>query len=242
MIERHEMKNTQLTFKRYEKKYLLSPEEYARLRRRLDGHIAPDEFYKSTVCSLYYDTDSFELIRRSIDGPIYKEKLRLRSYNVPAPDGEVFVELKKKFKGVVYKRRVLMANDAASEWLSGAREAPDDGQVTREVEWFLRTHAVSPRVFIACDREAYAVPGEAELRITFDSSIRWREDHLALTEGMHGQELLPPGYTLMEIKLPNAAPLWLARLLSEEELYPVRFSKYGVCYKENLVNGVILSV
>ena len=89
------MKDTQLTLKRYEKKYLLTAGQYAGIRRQLDPYIVPDVFFKSTVCSLYYDTDDYELIRRSIDAPVYKEKLRLRSYNVPGPEDTVFVELKK---------------------------------------------------------------------------------------------------------------------------------------------------
>ena len=197
------VKDTKLTFKRYEKKYLLTAAQYERIRARLDAYIEPDEFFSSTVCSLYYDTGDFELIRRSIDAPVYKEKLRVRAYNVPAPDGTVFVELKKKFKGVVYKRRVMMAADTAMRYLAGDDE---------------------------------------ELRITFDRSIRWRGTELDLTLGDHGEELLDAGQVLMEIKIPEAAPLWLAHMLSEDGLFPQGFSKYGTCYKTNLIKGVILNV
>ena len=110
------MGETKLTFKRYEKKYLLSPERYAALRQQLDEHIVPDVYFKSTVCSIYYDSDDYQLIRHSIEGPVYKEKLRVRSYNVPGPDDTVFVELKKKYKGIVYKRRVTMSAARAADW------------------------------------------------------------------------------------------------------------------------------
>ena len=102
------MGETKLTFKRYEKKYLLSAEGYARLKERMAAYIEPDEYHRSTVCSIYYDGDDFHLIRHSLDAPIYKEKLRVRSYNLTGPDSEAFVELKKKYKGIVYKRRVAM--------------------------------------------------------------------------------------------------------------------------------------
>ena len=173
---------------------------------------------------------------------MYKEKLRVRAYNVPAPNGTVFVELKKKFKGVVYKRRVMMAADTAMRYLAGEIPAPDDSQMLQEIDWFLRMNNVRPRVFIACDREAYRARDDGELRITFDRSIRWRDTELDLTLGDHGEELLDAGQVLMEIKIPEAAPLWLAHMLSEDGLFPQGFSKYGTCYKTNLIKGVILNV
>lgn len=236
------MKDTILTFKRYEKKYILSPEQYRALRKRLEDYIEPDEFFFSIVCSIYYDTEDFSLIRNSIDAPVYKEKLRLRSYNVPTERDTVFVELKEKFKGLVYKRRIAMKELAAEEYLAGRAPAPDGGQVTREINWFLKNNAVRPRVFIASDRTAWVAKCDSELRITFDSDIRWRDRELSLRYGSHGESILPEGHVLMEIKMPGAAPLWLARVLSELEIYPTGFSKYGTCYKNNLINGVILSV
>ena len=115
------MGETRLSFKRYEKKYLLSREQYEKLFRALEDHIEPDQYFRSVVCSLYYDTDDYALIRHSIEAPVYKEKLRLRSYGVPGADDEVFIELKKKYKGMVYKRRVAMGAKDAAAYLAGAR-------------------------------------------------------------------------------------------------------------------------
>ena len=239
------MKDTKLTFKRYEKKYLLAQEKYERLRLALDERIEPDEYYSSTVCSIYYDTDDYSLIRHSIDKPVYKEKLRVRSYNVPAPGDMVFVELKKKYKGIVYKRRAAMSAAEAARYLAGKAPAPADSQMIREIDWFLRQNLPVPKVFIACDRLAFRAKDDPELRITFDRNIRWRDTELELTRGCHGSPLLENGQVLMEIKIPGAAPLWMARLFSELEIYPVSFSKYGTCYKENVlekyVNGVIFN-
>ena len=239
------MGSTKLTFKRYEKKYLLSAEQYEQLRQRLDEYIEPDEYFASTVCSVYYDSENYGLIRHSIDGPVYKEKLRLRSYNVPGPEDTVFVELKKKYKGVVYKRRIGMTASQAAAYLSGAAPAPEESQMTREIDWFVKVNAPKPKVFIACDREAYRAKEDQELRITFDRDIRWRDTDLDLTAGSHGELLTQPGQVLMEVKIPGAAPLWLARILSELELFPRNFSKYGTCYRENIlketIDGVIFS-
>lgn len=233
------MKDARLTFKRYEKKYILSPWDYEALWERLGPYMEPDEFFSSTVCSVYYDTENFALIRNSIDAPIYKEKLRLRSYNIPGPEDTVFVELKEKFKGLVYKRRITMGELEAEEYLAGQIPPPDDRQVTREIDWFLKTNKVRPRVFIASEREAWVAKDEKELRITFDRDIRWRDTELSLRYGSHGENILTDGTVLMEIKMPESAPMWLARMLSELSIFPQGFSKYGTCYRNNLINGVI---
>lgn len=229
------MGETILTFKRYEKKYLLSADEYERLWQRLEEYVEPDSFFKSTVCSIYYDDDRYSLIRHSIEKPKYKEKLRVRSYNVPSKDSNVFVELKKKFEGVVYKRRVVMSAQEAEKYLSREIAAPMDSQMIREIDWFMHENKPVPKVFIACEREAYKAKENGELRITFDRNIRWRETDLHLSSGAYGEELLEDGQVLMEIKIPGAAPLWLAEMLSQLQIYPRSFSKYGTCYKNKLI-------
>lgn len=240
------MGETRLTFKRLEKKYLLSREQYEKLRRALEGRIEPDQYFQSTVCSIYYDTDDYALIRHSIEAPVYKEKLRLRSYNVPDEDGTVFIELKKKFNGMVYKRRVAMSAKEAASYLAGEAPPPERSQMTREIDWFLHENSVKPKVFIACDRSAFVAVDNPELRITFDENLRWRESDLDLTHGSAGEPLLENGEVLMEIKIPGTAPLWLAHTLSELSLFPTSFSKYGTCYKTHILseyfNGVIVCV
>lgn len=237
------MGDTKLSFRRYEKKYLLTAEQYQALFPVLRPYIQPDEYPESTVCSLYYDGDDYHLIRHSIDDPVYKEKLRLRSYNVPGPEDTVFVEIKKKFKGVVYKRRVTMSARAAEEYLSGHIPAPEQSQTIREIDWFMAENRPRPKVFIACDRSAWRGRENPELRITFDRDIRWRETELSLMSGSQGSLLLEEGQVLMETKIPGAAPLWLARIFSELGLFSTGFSKYGTCYKGRILgkylNGVI---
>ena len=230
------LKDTQFNFKRYEVKYLLTEEKYNRFMERAEEHLVPDEYHLSNILSIYYDTDDFRLLRESIEKPVYKEKLRVRSYGIPDEESNVFVELKKKYKGVVYKRRVQMKAGEASQWLSGESSAPYENQITREIDWFLKQNPVVPRAFIGSSRISWADRENPELRITFDEQITWRDKNLSLTAGDEGEQLLENGMRLMEIKIPGAAPMWLAAILSEEGIFPTGFSKYGSCYKKELIN------
>ena len=236
------MKETQLSFQRYEKKYLMTADQYAALWEELSPRLRPDEYFANTVCSLYYDTDDYSLIRHSIQKPVYKEKLRLRSYGVPKSDeSPVFVELKKKFKGVVYKRRIELPEQEAEMWLSGG-QAPDDSQISREIDWVLHRYDLSPKIVICCDREAWVDKENPNLRFTFDKNIRYREEELELSLGSHGRLLLEEGSVLMEIKMPETSPLWLAELLSRNKVFPAGFSKYGKSYEQRLMENYFSGV
>ena len=167
---------------------------------------------------------------------MYKEKLRVRSYGEVSGTDSVFVELKKKFDGVVYKRRVTMRAIDAIRWLRGDRPS-DPGQINREIDWFMQSYRPEPRVFIGYDREAYAGTECSELRITFDTRLRWRDTDVDLRCGDYGTLLLPEDAILMEIKIPGTAPVWLAKLLSDNGIFSTSFSKYGTYYKEIVLDG-----
>ena len=230
------MSELQSCFRRYEKKYLLTPEQYAAVKRGMASWMKPDEHPNYTICNIYFDTENYDLIRTSLEKPVYKEKLRLRSYGVPGSRDPAFVEIKKKYDGVVYKRRVTLQVMDAARWLSGRR--PGDGsQISREIDWFLQYYRPEPKVFLAYDREAYAAADGGELRLTFDTDIRVRSNDLDLRSGDHGLPLLETNQILMEIKIPGTAPMWLARLLSNNSIFPTSFSKYGTYYKEFVCGG-----
>ena len=225
----------QFCFKRYEKKYMLTPDQLTRILAGIDGHMCADEFGRYTICNIYYDTDDFQLIRASLEKPVYKEKLRMRSYGVPGSRDEVFVELKKKYDSVVYKRRTVMkAADAVSYIHDGAVPERKD-QICREIDWFMRSYHPNPKVFIAYDRTAFAGLDNPDLRLTFDTNLRWRDWDLDLRAGDRGEPLLDAGHILMEIKIPGTTPVWLAHLLSETGAFPTSFSKYGACYQQNIL-------
>ena len=224
----------QCSFARYEKKYLITPAQQAVILREALRHMKEDVYGRYTICNIYYDTENWSLIRTSLDKPVYKEKLRLRSYGTPGPRDRVFVEIKKKVSGVVYKRRVVMAPGDAVRYLSGDMTVSPGGQIGREIDWFQGFYQTRPRVFIAYDRSALAGIEIPDLRITFDTNLRWRDMNLDLRAGDWGNPLLLPDQILMEIKIPGAAPLWLSRVLSRAGVFPASFSKYGVCYRDFL--------
>ena len=229
----------QSTFQRFEKKYLLTQAQYAALLDGMSPYLQPDEYGHYTICNIYYDTDNYQLIRASLDKPVYKEKLRMRSYGVPSDGDNVFVELKKKFDGVVYKRRVVMEVSQAVDYLSGAARPHQEGQICHEIDWFLKSYRPRPQVFIAYDRSALAGIENGELRVTFDTNLRWRDKDLDLRLGDAGQPILPQDRILMEIKIPGTAPVWLGHLLSRNGVFPTSFSKYGACYRQNLLDRAV---
>ena len=224
------MSEIQSCFRRCEKKYLLTHAQYQAMRLGMAPHMEPDAYPRYSISNIYYDTEHYDLIRASLEKPVYKEKLRLRSYGVPGELDPAFVEIKKKFDGVVYKRRITMQMRDAASWLRGERIG-DGSQISREIDYFLQLYRPEPKVFIAYDREAYRASDGGELRITFDTHLRARSNDLDLRLGDHGLPLLDGKLYLMEIKIPDAAPLWLVRLLREAGARRVHFSKYGLAYQ-----------
>lgn len=216
-------------FKRYELKYLLSLEEYRAVRAAMDGHMKGDKYGESDICNLYCDTQEFVLARRSNEKPFYKEKLRIRSYGVAKPDSEVFVEIKKKYDSVVYKRRIVTDEKTAVEMLDG--NSKDERQIAKEIAYFARLYkGLQPQMFISYRREAFYGIEDKSFRMTFDRSILWRTQDLTLQHGIYGTPILPEGKILMEVKTAAAIPLWLVKVLSENKIYKTSFSKYGTAY------------
>ncbi|MCD8348073.1 MAG: polyphosphate polymerase domain-containing protein [Lachnospiraceae bacterium] len=232
------MAEVQHSFQRYEKKFLLTPEQYGEILPILQERMDEEVYGIHTVCSVYYDTPTYDLIRTSIDAPVYKEKFRLRSYGVPGRDDYIYAEIKKKCNGIVYKRRVEGHPDEIQEFLDGKRSLPHDGQIQREIQWFLQSYRPMPKVFIGYERRAFLGRQEADLRVTFDWNIRWRSSGLNLMYGDEGKPILPDERIVMEIKIAYAMPLWLSELLSEHRIYPHSFSKYGTCYQRYIAPAI----
>ena len=223
--------------KRYELKYLLNAAQTEYLRERLKGRMEVDQYGKTSIASLYYDTPTYTLIRTSLEKPAFKEKIRLRSYGIATEDSPVFLELKRKAYGIVYKRRVQTTIPLVHEFFSGEGDICSPGQINKEITVF-RDHykTLVPTCMIIYDRTAYFEPG-GDLRLTVDEDPRYRTDDLTLTRSMDGSPLLNEGWTILEVKVQQAMPLWLANILSEGKISKGSFSKYGEAYRRQLVKA-----
>ena len=225
------MAQFQSNFKRVEKKYLLTHGQYTALTERLQGIAAVDAYGLTSILNIYYDTPDYHLIRTSLDKPVYKEKLRLRTYGVPDQDSPAFVEIKKKYKGVVYKRRISLAYADALHYMNDGMMIAEDSQIRSEIDYFMKAYRnLEPKMVISYDRIAMAGVSDPNLRITFDTNIRWRTADLDLAEGTSGELLLGGGNYLMEVKIAGALSLQLARIFSELKIHPASYSKYGSAY------------
>ncbi len=222
----------QTVFKRYELKYLLTAVQKECVLAAMKPYMTPDEYGKCVIRNIYFDTDSYLLVRRSIENPIYKEKLRIRSYCRAEPWSTVFVELKRKYNKVVYKRRIAMPEKTAISWVAGESGCCMDTQISGEISYFLDYyHGLRPAVFLSYEREAFFAKEQPDFRVTFDSSILCRTENISLEEEPYGSPLIPADMTLMEIKCSGGMPLWMAHTLSENHIYKTSFSKYGSAYK-----------
>lgn len=226
------------TFERRELKYRITDAQRAALEAAFGARMVPDEYGESTICNIYYDTADYRLIRASLEKPAYKEKLRLRSYGVTEPGGEVFLELKKKYKGIVYKRRITLPEDAAGEFIAGRAPLGEHGQIGREIEYFTAFYApLLPAVHLSYERSAWFSREDRDLRITFDKNIRFRQEDVSLTLPAGGRRILSEGESLMEIKAAAALPLWLVSELDTLGIFQSTFSKYGEAYKAILAGA-----
>lgn len=235
-------------FNRTEKKFLITDEVLQKIKPQLQEYMELDAFSRNgdyySICNIYYDTPDHAIIRKSIDKPIYKEKLRLRSYGVVGPRDKVYLEIKKKFNGRVNKRRTPMHLEDACRYIEEHQrlkvKKPLSEQILSEIDYFLlRYPNITPTLYLSYDRNAMFGIGDPSFRITFDTNIRTRRNEVGLDRGNYGELLLPAGMWIMEAKITNSVPLWFAKLLSYNHIYPTTFSKYGEEYKRALQRNEI---
>lgn len=215
------------TFKRREMKFLLDEEQYAFLRREIEKHMTEDDFGRHTILNIYLDNHNNDLIRSSLGKPVYREKLRLRAYGNVEDNSEAFLEIKKKFRGITYKRRFELTYKELHDYITDGTPPDKRGQVFEEIDYMIRRMSLEPKIVICYDREAYYGNDDKEFRLTFDGNVRFRRDELDLRLGDHGEYLITQPYTVMEVKSAGAIPIWLARTLSEKKIFHGSFSKYG---------------
>ena len=222
----------QAIFKRYELKYLLTAMQKEQLLEVMKPYMELDQYGHSVIRNIYYDTDTYRLIRHSLEKPVYKEKLRVRSYAKADGKSPVFVELKKKYRSVVYKRRMALPEQQANDWLSGKIPCPKESQISREIDYFRSFYeTLHPVVCLSYEREAFYSLGGDDFRVTFDENILFRTNDLSLESKIYGTPLLQNRQLLMEVKTPGGIPLWMTHFLTEQRISKTSFSKYGAAYQ-----------
>lgn len=217
--------------KRYELKYVLTKEQVEFIKYRLAEYMELDQYGRTSIASLYYDTPDYRLIRNSIEEPQFKEKMRLRSYGLATKDSPLFLEIKRKYDSVVYKRRIKTTQNQINAFFNKGEKIGDDDQIAKELCYFRDYYRnLVPACLIIYDREAY-FERNGDLRLTIDFNPRYRLDNLNLTTSMEGISLLKEGEAILEIKVQEAMPLWLTHILNEGNIKKSSFSKYGTAYK-----------
>ena len=226
-----------VVMKRYEMKYIMTEEQTEYFKRSIEGYMKEDKYGLCSIASLYYDTPNYRLIRTSIEKPPFKEKIRLRSYGISTDSSPVFLELKRKAYGIVYKRRVQSTIPLVNKFFYGEGDICAGGQINREITTFRDYYkTLVPACLIIYDRIAYFQP-DGDLRLTIDHDPRYRFEQLDLTTSMKGNSLLKKGHTILEVKVQQAVPLWLSAILTKGKIYKGSFSKYGEAYKHQLIEA-----
>lgn len=221
-----------MVFQRYELKYILSDIQTNKLKELMKSKMSQDAYGNSVICNIYFDTPSYLLIRNSIDKPVYKEKIRFRSYGVITDSDKAFLEIKKKYRSIVYKRRITITEKELIEKLSEKQEIAKS-QIGREIDYCFNLYKeLEPKIFISYEREAFYGIEDSNFRMTFDKNIIWRNYDLTLTKGIYGEKILDGNMSILEVKTATSIPLWLAKFFSENKIYKTSFSKYGTIYEK----------
>lgn len=223
----------QTVFKRYEMKYMMTTQQKRKVLEAMFPYMKLDNYGHTTIRNIYFDTDNYRLVRRSIEKPVYKEKLRIRSYDQAKPQDKVFIELKKKYDDVVYKRREVLTQLETLEWLVRRTPFPKATQMGNEIDYFFKFYqTLKPKVFLSYEREAFYSLDGSDFRVTFDENILARQEELSLSRDVWGERLIGENQVLMEIKTSGGIPLWMTKVLTQERIYKTSFSKYGTAYEK----------
>lgn len=236
-------------FNRKEIKYFLTQKQVELITPLLHKYMNCDSYNKDgktyPICNLYLDTPENELIQKSLEKPVYKEKLRLRSYGRVPLESTVYLEIKKKFKGIVNKRRSPFILSEAYDFIQNGTEPKNpktNFQVLAEIKNMMSRYNLLPKVYIYYDRLAFFEKEDSDFRLTLDRNITVRRTDLHLENEIYGDSLLPPGIWLMEAKAFKAFPLWFVHFLSQNKIFHVSFSKYGTEYTKMMKGEIYKNV
>ncbi len=235
------MKDQQI-FDRVEKKYLIDEKQKEGLLKIITERMQPDDYFRSEIFNIYFDTDQFDLIIQSIEQPMFKEKLRARSYG---GFDKVFFEIKTKLSGgennVGYKRRIKISKkdyqkivkngEKITKFTKNDAKNAKNTRIAEEIDYLITHFGLKPQILIFYERESYQ--GDEGLRITFDENLKYRTENLNLTKRRSDKHFFDDTKNIiMEIKAHEVLPLWLVKALSAEKVYPQQFSKVGKIYQQ----------
>ncbi len=211
-------------FRRREQKYLITREQYDALLENIAPYMRADRFGEDgqyTVTSLYFESADYKIYFETKNKLKYRQKLRLRVYDYADLNSTAFFEVKQKHKKVVNKRRMLLPLSEAYRYLYTAKEddlttiETSNQQVLREIDYFRKLYHLKPEMIVSYDRHALHGRMNPELRITFDFNLRCRNGDLQLENGSYGDLFIDDNLVVLEVKVNNSVPLWLARSLQQ---------------------------
>lgn len=217
----------QQIFRRQEIKYLLTESEVQDLIWLIEPYLKKDKYFKGTNCSIYFDDENRYLAIHSMEKPLYKEKIRIRSYGVPKLTDTVFLEIKKKFNGVGSKRRIPVKLSDFYQYLKTGELNSNSEVIKKELDECMARYRLKPTMFLAYDRTSYCGKDDPTFRVTFDRNVRSRNNNLRLEKGDQGKKFFKNGIVVMEVKALDAYPFFFVHALSKLKIYPASFSKYG---------------
>lgn len=217
----------QKVFKRVEQKYILNEEQYNSIQEVINTYFEKDKYYDTKIYNLYYDNDNFDSIITSIEKTEYKSKVRLRCYG---NSENVFLEVKQKFKGIVYKRRINLTSKEYERYEKDGIYPEKNKQIIKEIDYYIKYHDLHPAIFIAYDRLSFIGKEDKDFRITFDCNLRSRFKKLSLKDNRCNENYFEENKYIMEVKCLNSLPLWFTKELSRLKIYPRSFSKVGSVY------------
>ncbi|MBQ7104596.1 MAG: polyphosphate polymerase domain-containing protein [Bacilli bacterium] len=220
----------QKVFKRVEQKYVLSEEQFLKLQDILDKRFTPDKFFFSKIYNLYFDNDNFDNIITSIEKPEYKSKIRLRSYGEASNDDYIYLEMKKKYKGTVYKRRINLTLKDFKNYQENKSFPRQNKQIMQEIDYQIKYQKLKPKIFVAYDRLSYYSKEDDHFRITFDYNLRSRFKNLELKDSKKDELYFDTITYIMEVKCLFSLPIWFVSELNKLKIYPKSFSKVGNIY------------
>jgi len=233
-------------FQRYEIKYWLTEERYFDVRDEIQRYMELDPYchdrphHAYPIWSLYLDTFDFATFEERLDGLIFRQKYRLRTYGADKPFEDaltdpLFVEIKKKQNKVILKDRSLIKVREALDLLDHAsgnpfmQTLPLAQKKTMERFVFFQNHlSLGPQIAVKYEREAYFGENDRNVRVTFDRNLCAKESRALAemyTETKNWFHHRNP-QIIFEIKVYDAMPQWLVNILRRFQLRSEPISKY----------------